>query len=223
MPINKDRILHQDDQYLAVHKLAGELTVKGKGEMGKLPLFDFLRKEFPGIHPLNRLDFDTSGIVLFARNKRVLAETLDAGFGGWKKVYRAIVAGRMEKDAGEIRLPLPTRVKGEPAPALTRYRTLERFAAASYVEAEIESGRYHQIRRHFGMIHHAVVLDAVYGERKFNGMFSQALRYHKLFLHAYSLDFPQRYAGKMIHVESPVPAVFEELMAKLRVKNEYRK
>ncbi len=216
MPINKDRILYQDEQYLAVHKLAGELVVKGKGAVGKLPLFDFLRKEYPGIHPVNRLDFDTSGIVLFAKNKPILARTLQTKFAGWKKVYRTVVAGRVARDKGEIRLSLPTRAKGEMAAALTLYRTLERFSPASYMEAEIESGRHHQIRRHFAMIHHPLVLDMLYGERKFNGPFGQAFHFHKIFLHAFSLTFPHPYTGAIVHIESPMPKVFEGLLAKLK-------
>ena len=72
MAIDPKRILYKDDYFLAVHKLSGELSVKGKGAVGKLPLHDFLRKEFPGIRPVNRLDFDTSGVMIFARTKEAL-------------------------------------------------------------------------------------------------------------------------------------------------------
>ena len=70
--IASERILFQDDYFLAVNKLSGELSVRGKGEMDKLPLFDFLRTEHPGIHPVNRLDFETSGVMLFAKSRKVL-------------------------------------------------------------------------------------------------------------------------------------------------------
>lgn len=59
MPIDRRRILYQDQVLLAVHKLGGELVVKGKGRTDTLPLLDFLKKEFPSLVPIHRLDFET--------------------------------------------------------------------------------------------------------------------------------------------------------------------
>jgi len=71
MPIARDRILYEDEYLLAVNKLSGELVVKGSGKTEKLPLFDFLKKEYPGLRALHRLDFETSGvIILLGRKKR---------------------------------------------------------------------------------------------------------------------------------------------------------
>src|SRR3989338_10334133 len=77
--MSADRILYQDEHFLAVHKLSGELVVRGKGPVGKLPLLDFLKKDFPGLRPVNRLDFETSGVVLFARSKKALEMALSPG------------------------------------------------------------------------------------------------------------------------------------------------
>ncbi len=217
MPINPDRILYCDDALLVVNKLAGELVVKGSGQQQKLPLLDFLKKEYPGIHPLNRLDFETSGIVLFARTKRVLAESLAKKFSGWKKSYKTLVMGRIGPPKGEISIPLPARAKGEGnIHALTRYTVLERFANSTFVEAEIETGRHHQIRRHFQMIKHPLVLDEVYGNEKFNKTFTREFRYKRFFLHAAKVVLPHPVTGKELMVEAELPRPFEEVLEKLR-------
>ncbi|MSR87155.1 hypothetical protein EXS70_03220 [Candidatus Peribacteria bacterium] len=217
MPISKDRILYADDAILAVDKLAGELVVKGAGKLQKLPLYDFLKKEYPGIHPLNRLDFETSGIVIFARSKKVLGDVLAAKFTGWKKTYRTIVMGRVQKDKGEISIPLPARNKREGnVPALTRYKVLERYANSSYVEIEIMTGRHHQIRRHFSMLKHPLILDEVYGNERFNKTFTREFHYRRFFLHAAKLTFPHPVTKQELTVEALMPKPFEEVLKELR-------
>jgi len=101
MPIARDRILYQDDQFLVVNKLSRELVVAGKGKMEKLPLLDFLKKDHPGIQTVHRLDFETSGIVVFAKNRAILSSIIDTNFAGWEKQYQAIIAGGIS-GKGEI-------------------------------------------------------------------------------------------------------------------------
>jgi RluA family pseudouridine synthase len=221
MAINPDRILFRDDHYLSVNKLSGELVVKGSGRVDKLPLLDFLRKEEPGLRPLNRLDFETSGVVLFARTK----EAFEAALGTqkhqeddvpWKKLYRTLVVGRVKKDKGEVAIPLPARSGKGKIPALTRFSVLERYANSSYVEAEIETGRHHQIRRHFAEIGHPLALDHLYGNKKFNRTFIQEFHYHHFFLHALRLSFTHPITGEAVVIEAPLPKAFEVLLKKLR-------
>ncbi len=217
MPINPDRILYCDDSLLAVNKLAGELVVAGAGKVDKLPLFDFLRKEYPGIHPMNRLDFETSGIVLFARTKKVLADSLSNKFRGWTKLYQTLVAGKIRENSGEISIPLPTRTKGEGnVHALTRYKVLERFTNSIFMEAEIATGRHHQIRRHFAMMKHPLVLDPVYGDEKYNRTFSKEFGFWRFFLHAGKVVLPHPVTGHELTIEAELPRQFEAVLEKLR-------
>src|SRR3989338_5523593 len=161
MRIDPRRILYDDEHLLAVNKLSGELVVKGAGEVGKLPLLDFLKKDYPGLQTLHRLDFETSGVVLFARNKKVAAFVKESKFAGWKKVYQTLVVGR-PRERGEIRLKVPARDGRELVDALTTYHVLKTVGDISYIECEIGTGRHHQIRRHFANIGHPLVLDDVY-------------------------------------------------------------
>lgn len=216
MPVDDRRILYEDEDLLAVLKLAGELVVKGAGRIDKLPLLDFLKKDHPGLRALHRLDFETSGVVLFAKTKRAYDACMDTKFEGWKKTYRTLVMGRIDRDTGVLRAPLPARTGKGMVEAETRFRVLDRFANSSYVEAEIETGRHHQIRKHFAAIKHPLVLDQIYGHAKFNQLFTKEFRYHRFFLHAAKIELPHPITGKNIVVEAPMPKPFEIVLKKLR-------
>ncbi|PIR50268.1 hypothetical protein COU79_00385 [Candidatus Peregrinibacteria bacterium CG10_big_fil_rev_8_21_14_0_10_54_7] len=216
MAISRERILYEDEHLLAVDKLGGELVVKGKGEVGKLPLLDFLKKDYPGLRTLHRLDFETSGIVVFARTKAAYEKVMDSGFSGWKKVYRTLVVGRVEREKGEIRKPLPARSGKGTVEAVTLYSVLDRFANSSDVEATIETGRHHQIRRHFASIGYPLVLDHVYGNEKFNRVFTQEFGYRKFFLHAARVELLHPITGKSIVIEAPLPKTFEKIIKTLQ-------
>lgn len=214
--------MYKDGDFLAVHKLCGELVVRGKGPLGRLPLLDFLKKEYPGLRAVHRLDFETSGVVLFARTKRGL-EALAPMKGEGRtsgpvieKTYAALVTGAMKPREGIIAKPLPARAGGDLVPAETRYRVLEQFETVSYVEAAITKGRHHQIRRHFAGTGHPLILDEVYGNAKANAAFSKTFRYRKFFLHARRISFVHPFTGEKLTIETPLPKAFEEVLKKLR-------
>jgi 23S rRNA pseudouridine955/2504/2580 synthase len=215
MPISPERILFEDEHILAVTKLAGELVVRGKGEVGKLPLLDFLKKDHPGLRALHRLDFETSGVVVFAKSKAAQQETLNNKFDQWKKYYHAIVAGRVKQNAGAIDKPLPARGEGL-VEAVTQYKVIERFSDATLIEAAMETGRHHQIRRHMASIQHALVLDDLYGNKKYNQAFAKIFKYWKFFLHAARLELPHPVTGEKLVIESPLPDAFQAVLKKMR-------
>ncbi len=214
MSLYAERILYRDDHLLAVNKLAGELVVAGAGTSDRLSLLDFLRKDFPGLRPLHRLDFETSGVVLFARSKKAFEAVRASKFAGWRKVYLTLVEGR-PRPHGEIRSPLPSRGEGD-VPALTRYKVLDQFANSAFVEAEIATGRHHQIRKHFQAISHPLVLDQIYGHKGYNRVFTQEFKYRQFFLHASLLELPHPVTGKPLKIEAPLPKPFESVLKRLR-------
>lgn len=213
--IDSRRILFDDDSFLAVNKLAGELVVAGAGQSDKLSLLDFLRKDHPGLRALHRLDFETSGVVLFAKTKKAADAVLSSKFAGWKKTYVTLVAGRMPREQGVIRTPLPARGEGT-VPAQTDYRVLQVFANSSLVEADIFTGRHHQIRRHFASIGHPLLLDEEYGNKGINRVFTREFRLHRFFLHAATLEFPHPLTGETLTIKAPLPRVFEGVLKQLR-------
>ena len=203
MPISSDRILYEDEHLLAVNKLSGELVVKGKGAVGKLPLVDFLKKDYPGLKVIHRLDFETSGVVIFAKNAEVERKVLNNKFEQWEKVYCTLVMGRIQRRRGAIRKKLPARGRGM-VEAETLYTVIDLFANSTYLECTISTGRHHQIRKHFASIDHPLVLDKEYGHSKFNQLFRQELGFSKFFLHASRLCFPHPMTGERVTIEAPM-------------------
>ena len=215
MSISPDRILYEDDHLLAINKLSGELVVRGKGKMGKKPLFDFLKPDYPGLRVVHRLDFETSGVVVFAKTKEAEAAILNKKFDQWEKKYVALVMGRIMRKQGAVRKKLPARGRGF-VEAETLYTVLDVFGNSTYVECQITTGRHHQIRRHFAAINHPLVLDQEYGHGKFNQLFRQELGFSKFFLHAKSLQFLHPITGEAISIEAPLPKPFTACLKLLR-------
>ncbi len=213
MSISPNRILYEDDYLLAVNKLSGELVVRGRGKVQKLPLYDFLKKDYPGLKVLHRLDFETSGVVLFSK-KQTKPEHPFVGARGnnnWKKTYRTIVIGRMKDQKGEIRKKLPAR-QGGLVDAITKYKVLKRFKDLSYIEAEIETGRHHQIRKHFASIGCPLVLDDIYGDPRQNLKYSKRFRINRFLLHAYRIELDHPVTGEGLSILAPMPDAFKKIL-----------
>lgn len=213
--INADRILYEDDALLIVNKLAGELVVAADGE-GKMPLYDFLHKDRPGLRVVHRLDFGTSGVLVFAKNAEVVAKIRESKFKGWKKTYRTIVAKPMPNKVGTIKHKLPARTKDELVDATSHYRVIETFQHTTYVEIDIDTGRKHQIRRHMQFIGHPLILDPLYGDPRLDRAFKKHHKYRRMFLHASRLSFPHPVTGQIVTVNAPLPKSFEEVLGELR-------
>ncbi len=216
MPIAKDRILFEDQWLLAVTKLGGELVVRGKGRLDKLPLLDFLKKDYPTICAIHRLDFETSGVVVFAKSKNVLGKILESKFAGWKKEYIALALGLFQRPESVIDFKLPARSGDGKVAAESHYKVLEVIGPVSVVQVTIERGQRHQIRRHLSMIGHPLVLDEVYGDRKANREFENFLKLRRFFLHACRITLPHPVSGETITIHAPMPKMFEVVLEKLR-------
>lgn len=172
---------------------------------------------------MNRLDFETSGVVLFARTKAALAAMIPslskktAEDREILKTYVALITGTPPvKEGGVIRAPLPARNSEKLVPAETKYRVLEQFEYVALVEASFVSGRHHQIRRHFAAIKHPLILDSLYGIENANKAFSKHFHYQRFFLHAAKLTFLHPFTDQKVTIEAPLPPAFEEVLKKLR-------
>jgi 23S rRNA pseudouridine1911/1915/1917 synthase len=183
----------------------------------------------PGI--VHRLDKETSGCLVVAKNDEThlaLAEQ----FAGRevKKIYHALVCGEPARDTGEIRAAIarhPTHRKrmavrddSDGRAAHTSYRILERLYATTLMEAQIHTGRTHQIRVHFQFIDHPLLGDDTYGARQ-NARVKELTGYAapRVMLHAKNLSFIHPRTKKPVNFEAPLPADFKQALKLLRVKN----
>jgi 23S rRNA pseudouridine1911/1915/1917 synthase len=179
----------------------------------------------PGI--VHRLDKDTSGCLVVAKNDAThlpLAEQFAAR--QVEKIYQALVCGQLGKASGEIRAAIarhPTHRKrmavsdGHGREAWTSYCVLERFDAATFVEARIHTGRTHQVRVHFQHLGAPLVGDEVYGSRQ-NQRLLELTGYQapRQMLHASRLSFSHPGTGQRMSFEAPLPDDFEAALASLR-------
>jgi 23S rRNA pseudouridine955/2504/2580 synthase len=220
-------VVHEDKRLLVLDKPAGVAVHGGSGvSSGVIEALRALRPE-ESLELVHRLDRDTSGCLLVARDSATL-RTLHALLreDGFEKRYLALLRGRWELGEKRIDVPLrtDTRVGGERTvradasgkPSTSRFRPVQFFGRmATLVEVQLDTGRTHQIRVHAAHAGHPVAGDAKYGDAAFNREL-RAFGLTRMFLHASSLGFswPQ---GGQFSVNAPLPpelaAVLDQLAA----------
>jgi 23S rRNA pseudouridine1911/1915/1917 synthase len=207
-------VLFEDEDLLVVSKPAGLLSVPTPGAQGRTLLDALAAQGHAGVLPVHRLDRDVSGLVVLAQHEAARA-ALESLFRGRavKKVYWALVRGRLRPERGQFEDPIrdegaQARVHPSGKPALTRWRVLAHHAATSVVEIELVTGRYNQIRLHFA--HHD---QALVGERKYARGEDDPLRAKRVALHAWRLAFPHPLRGQRIELEAPLPDDLRRLLA----------
>ncbi|MGL6107685.1 RluA family pseudouridine synthase [Romboutsia sp.] len=167
---------------------------------------------------VNRLDMNTSGLVIVAKSGYAHhALSLDMGENKVEKTYITVVKGIVKEDEGTIDQPIYRsteesikRVVDERGQASrTHYKVLERLEDATVLEVKLETGRTHQIRVHMEYIGHGIIGDELYGYVDENLINRQAL-------HAYSLEFEQPRTKEELSFNAKLPKDIEELIQKLR-------
>ena len=167
------------------------------------------------VFPVHRLDVPTSGALLFALNSEAAGElNRSLQLPTAKKKYWAIVRGFMEAE-GEIDLPLKSDSSSEYLAARTYFRGLHRVEVAkavgvkhqtsrySWLEVKIETGRFHQIRRHMNRIAHPVIGDSDHGDSRHNQFFRNEFGISGLCLHCFELHFEFRGRGYKVFAQPP--------------------
>ncbi len=214
--------LFEDEHLMAVVKPAGLAIHPGTGISGAT-LVDQVRAalgttpEERGFtpSPAHRLDKETSGVVVVAKTRRAMAAMSELfSSGAVAKTYLAIVKGKMPASSGKIDLPLrehqqTSRSKAmhgaRHQAAMTRWRLVSSSLKVSLVEVSLETGRTHQIRRHFASIGHPVVGDRRHGDFAFNRRAKATLAIGRQMLHAWKLSFEHPLTGERLELEAPVP------------------
>ena len=220
-------ILFQDDHLIAVNKPAGLLVhrssiAKDATEFALQKTRDFVGKE---VHPIHRLDRKTSGVLLFTFDKNTLHSMQNLfNEGKVRKEYHAIVRGFTD-DSGKIdyalvndkgltqsaRTMYTTHKKWEITKSFGRYKT-SRYA---YVHVFPETGRMHQIRKHFAHIFHPIIGDRPHGCNKQNRFFKREFNLMEMLLHAKSYSFEHPLTSDKIIIQAPIRNEFMRIVSLL--------
>ena len=224
-------VIFEDKDLLVINKQPGYVVHPTKGKPNHTIANGIMKKmlddgEKYKIRFANRLDMNTSGLLLIAKNSFTqdrLIRQMKAGI--IRKEYLAVVDGIMEHDLGTINAPIgrpdPDEVERWILPtdqggydSVTHYKVIRRFQSGyTLVRLRLETGRTHQIRVHMKSIGHPILGDDVYGPSKcpFSGLQGQTL-------HAMTIGFIHPSTGEYVEFEAPLPDYFEKLLQILRNK-----
>lgn len=208
-------VLYEDEHLLAVDKPAGMLIHPSRSRnTDTLANFVLGYYEKTGqrsaFHPLTRLDRDTFGIVLLAKNAHIHGRLNDLHLqGAFTKTYHALVCGCPENEEGIIdapiaRLPLPSllrQVHPEGKPSQSTYTLLEKNGQVSKLALRPITGRTHQLRVHCAYMGFPILGDPQYSTEKSQSL-SKELGFHTQMLCAKSLVFPHPITGEMMEITS---------------------
>ena len=229
-----DHIIFQDENLIAINKPSGMLTIPDR--MGNISLKNYLQQSFGEIFTVHRLDKDTSGVVVFAKNE-ITHKQLSQLFEGREveKYYLGLVIGKLAEPSGSIDAAIMehpvtkgvmvTNKKGKTSQ--TDYQVLETFRYFSWVQFQIHTGRTHQIRVHMKHLGHPIVCDEAYGDGKPILLSSLKKKFNlskkeeeerpilaRLALHSYRLKFSLH--EKEFDLEAPLPKDLKACLQQLR-------
>jgi 23S rRNA pseudouridine1911/1915/1917 synthase len=239
-PITLD-VVYEDSALLVINKPAGLVVHPGAGNPQGTLLNALLHyapelANVPRAGIVHRLDKDTSGLLVVARNliaQKALVEQLQAH--SLQRGYEAIVAGvmtaggRIETQLGRdprARTRMSVAREGQGKTAVTHYRVIERFRAHTHVRLQLETGRTHQIRVHMAHIRHPIIGDPDYGGRLrlppgASEALIEALRHFKRqALHAASLGLIHPTTGELMHWSAHLPTDMRQLLQVLKEDND---
>ena len=215
-------IIFEDNDLIVINKPSKLLSVPSDNEKGSTAfrmVNDYLQQKDKHNRAfiVHRLDEDTSGVLMFAKNDKMARALTDGD--NWnnlvkKRGYFAIVEGTLENKDGTIRSYLKknsqnmmysSKKKGDGQLAITDYKIIQENGQYSLADVDIKTGRKNQIRVHFGDLGHFIIGDDKYGEP------SNPIK--RLGLHAYELDIIHPFNGKLLKFKAPMPKEFESCMA----------
>lgn len=218
-------IIQQNEDWVAINKPSGLLSIPDR-EGKEISLKILLKEKYGNIFTVHRLDKDTSGLIIFAKNEtahKFLSQQFEAR--QTRKIYQGLVIGVPAEEEGSIDAPIAEHpaqngtmiVHRKGKEALTDYKVLESFGIYSLLQFRIHTGRTHQIRVHLKDIGHPIVCDPLYGDGKPVLVSSLKSKFKlskdveeerpilgRLALHAFQLSFTDM-NGEMVAIEAPLP------------------
>ena len=225
-------IVYEDDAMLVLNKPAGVAVHGGSGV--SFGVIEQLRADRPGemLELAHRLDRETSGLLMVAKQRKSLValhQLMRESAG--RKIYQALVVGDWVNDRQHIRKPLlkwltpsgerRVRVDPEGKPAHTIVTLLKRFGRYSLVQAELRTGRTHQIRVHLASGGFPIVGDEKYGQDAVRAEFA-ARGFKRMFLHAGQLEIPHPLSGEILRLEAALPPACQEVLDALAAGSAFK-
>lgn len=220
------KVLHEDDALLVLDKPAGVAVHGGSGvSFGVVEQLRRLRPQTPFLELVHRLDRDTSGVLLLAKKRSALTalhEQLRSG--RVRKFYLTLVHGKWRNASQSVKLPLnkyvlssgERRVSVDKAgiPSHTIFRLVRTWRDFSLLEAQLMTGRTHQIRVHLAHLGFPIAGDDKYGDFTLNkSLARQGLK--RMFLHACRVVIEHPRSGEELIFEAPLPAVLQSFIERL--------
>ncbi len=224
-------VLFEDEHLLVVDKPAGLAAHGGSGiAFGLIERLRAARPELPFIELAHRLDRETSGVLLLAKSRRALVRLHEQlREGQVDKRYLVLVAGDWVDDRRHVRAPLTkyvtksgerrVSVDAEGMPSHTIFTLRERLGRFSLLEAQLKSGRTHQIRVHLAHLGFPIAGDDKYGDFELNRRLAHGAfgpRFGRMFLHAHRAALAHPVGGAPLVLEAPLPAECDDLLRQLR-------
>lgn len=229
-------IIFENNDFVALNKPSGLLSIPDR-EGKEVSLKIMLKEKYGDIFTVHRIDRDTSGLIVFAKNEAA-HKHLSRQFEErqTKKIYQGLVIGSVPEKKGSIQSPIAEHpalngtmiIHRKGKESLTDYEVLEDFGIYSLLQFQIHTGRTHQIRVHMKEIGHPIVCDAVYGDGKPVLISALKKKYNlskneleerpilgRLALHAFQLSFKDR-DGNVIELEAPLPKDMKATLQQLQ-------
>lgn len=213
-PVQFD-ILYEDDAILAVNKPAGLAVHGGSGiSHGVIEQLRHQRPQAKFLELVHRLDRDTSGVLLLAKKRSALTRLHELiRDGKTDKRYLVLALGEWSKPQLSVKAPLLKYVMGDGERRVrveaggqashTVFRLQRRWAGYALLEAELKTGRTHQIRVHLAHVGHPIAGDDKYGDFSVNRLLTKR-GLKRMFLHAARISFPHPLTGESLTLEAPL-------------------
>jgi 23S rRNA pseudouridine955/2504/2580 synthase len=228
----ESRIVYDDDRLIIVDKPAGLAVHAGSGvDFGVIDAMQVIDTRAKELFLVHRLDRDTSGCLLIARDRAALRD-LQTALQDQKidKYYTALVMGRWGEKDSRIDMPLrrnkmqagerQVQVDEDGKQAVSIFKVIREYpdkpgaTGCSLMKVQLVTGRTHQIRVHGAESGHPLAGDRRYGDESFNQQM-KAYGLKRMFLHATALSFPHPDNGKIMHIEPPLDDDLQQILDKL--------
>ena len=221
-------ILFEDDHLLVIDKPAGVAVHGGSGvSHGVIEQLRAARPHAKFLELVHRLDRETSGILVLAKKRSALTAMHEQiRHGQMDKRYLALVHGNWQHRRQHVKLPLfkyttpdgerRVRVQADGQPSHTIFNLLRKYGDFVLLEAELKTGRTHQIRVHLAASGFPIAGDEKYGDFAFNRQLQKSesgrAALKRMFLHAWKLRFEHPASGEVISLESPLPSACQNFL-----------